>query len=187
MVQPVVERHVRVSAETEEIRQHPGEVDPRLREFHPEILACRLADHRLVEEGMVGHQRRLANVLQEGKQTLDRIDAGALRRAADAMDQDVGVRAHLLLAKDDLKGIVEVQSPGNQCDGTDRNQTILLHVQPARFDVDDDVTLLFMHHREISRWQPTPVLDHFLLCRRKAHPVCRTAEERFEPAHDQSW
>jgi len=67
MPQPVIKRHVRISTEIVEVGQNPGKVDPSLIEFHPEVRAHRLADHRLIKESMVGDQRRLANILKEGQ------------------------------------------------------------------------------------------------------------------------
>ncbi len=96
------------------------------------------------------------------------------------------MRTHLFLAQHNLKCVVEIQPAIHQCDSADRNQSILLHIQPATFDIDDDVARIGVRHIQISCRQLPPSGDDFALLGRQIGllPSGGGAKQLRQPVHD---
>ena len=126
---------------------HRLQVEPGVGQRAGQGLLHRAVNHGLVERGMEGDQRCIAEPLLEGSQRLGRRCAGTLFAHADAVQQDVVlVGRRMGLAQHGLEAVGQIDAWRGlavqaQRDGGDRQQAVVAQVQAAGFDIDDDPAL----------------------------------------------
>ena len=90
------------------------------------------------------------------------------------MNQDVLVAADLVLTQHDLKGILEINLSVDQRQRTNRDQVILVRIESAGFNIDNDITAAPVRAVQIGRRQLLPCLDDLLLLWRET-TSCRAS------------